>query len=955
MEFWGYDNSSELNSDFNFRIMPMVKNLTGGAFMNAHSGVIGIRPGNQNCIVGADMGWGTMHELGHNFDTSGRTIAEVTNNIMPLYFESLTRTQTRITDQNIWENNTYPKVGLDDYSNNKLYNTSDSTHLAQLAPLWQLYLYDNTFYGKFEQQFRANNYGNETREDIYKSWVVAASDAMQLDLTEFFARHGIRVSDEVAAEISSKYEKPDKKIYYLNDLAMNYEGNGFTENAQVDVKTTNSNGNIKLVFSINEEDKGNLLGYEIRKDGKYIGFTSKDSFIDTSSNLDDDAVYTVTPYDIKLNTLDLIEVEALQPYISSNPIVTVGLGEEFDAKEFVVANDIKGNSIIDSVEVKSDVDTSKVGEYEVVYSVRDSKGAEYISTSKVNVVSRNTSISNLTPVKGTVGWGTVRKNKSISGGTLGLLREGNIVNYSEGLGVHSNSEYIYNLEGKDYDYFESYIGIDKSVVGNTSASVIFKIYVDGEEKFNSGIVKGTAEQQYVKVDVKDAKELKLIVTDGDNGNAQDHANWADARLVTLSSKPEILGENLAYSIGTKIDLMEGITAKDIEDGDLTSQVEIKSSDFVEGKSGVFTIVYTVTDSDGLTSEFTRFIAVTEEEVQLSSLNWKSATIGSGVVRKNRAVSNNTIRLLDENKNVETFATGIGTHSYSEIVYNSEGYDIFDTWVGVDQYVSTKTESSVVFKVYVDGELKAQTDVMKSDTPKERLVVDIRNSNEVKLVVDVADNGNTWDHADWANARFLKVADYDTTELEAVLEKAKGIDLVLYTEETANELKEAMNKGESALTSKDQSVIDEAINAIEKAIEGLVEKVDFSNLEEVIANNSNLNELHYYKDAITAHNALIEEAKEILANENSTQEEIDAIIAKINESSKNLVVRENKVELEKILEEARAMENKDYQEVRWQNFLYGIDYASNIYNNQDATDEEVRSALFTLDYFKSELK
>ena len=840
-------------------------------------------------------------------------------------------------------------------SNNELYNTSDSTHLAQLAPLWQLYLYDNTFYGKFEQQFRANDYGNKTREDIYKSWVVAASNAMQLDLTEFFARHGIRISDEVAQEISSKYEKPDKKIYYLNDLAINYEGNGFTENAQVDIKTTNSDGKVKLVFSINEEDKGNLLGYEIRKDGKYIGFTSKDSFVDTSSNLDDDAVYTVTPYDIKLNTLNAIEVDALQPYISSNPIVTLGLGEEFNPEEFVIANDIKGNSIIDSVEVKSDVDTSKVGEYEVVYSVRDSKGVEYTATSKVNVVSRNTSISNLTPVKGTVGWGKVRKNTSISGGTLGLLREGNIINYSEGLGVHSNSEYVYNLEGKDYDYFESYIGVDKAVVGNTSASVIFKIYVDGEEKFNSGIVNGTTDQQYVKVDIKDAKELKLIVTDADNGNKQDHANWADAKLVTLSSKPEILGEDLAYPIGTKINLMEGITANDIEDGDLTSQVEIKSSDFVEGKSGVFTIVYTVTDSDGLTSEFSRFIAVTEEEVQLSSLNWESATIGSGSVRKNRSVSNNAIRLLDENKNVETFDTGIGTHSYSEIVYNSDGYDIFDTWVGVDQYVSTKSESSVVFKVYVDGELKAQTDVMKSDTPKERLVVDIRNSNEVKLVVDVADNGNTWDHADWANARFLKIADYDTTELEAVLAKAKDIDLTLYTEETANELKEAINKGELALTSKKQSVIDESINVIEKAIERLVKKSDFSSLEEVIANNSNLNQLHYYRDAITAHNALIEEAKEILVNGNSTQEDIDAIIAKINESSKNLIVRENKVELEKKLEEAKTVENNDYQEVRWQNFLYGIDYASNIYNNQDATDDEVKSALFTLDYFKSELK
>ena len=954
MDFWGYDNSSELNSDFNFRIMPMVKNLTGGAFMNAHSGVIGIRPGNQNCIVGADMGWGTMHELGHNFDTSGRTIAEVTNNIMPLYFESLNRTQTRITDQNIWENNTYPKVGLDDYSNNELYNTSDSTHLAQLAPLWQLYLYDNTFYGKFEQQFRANDYGNKTREDIYKSWVVAASDAMQLDLTEFFARHGIRVSEEVASEISSKYEKPDKKIYYLNDLAMNYEGNGFTDNAQVDVKTTNSNGNVKLVFSINEEDKGNLLGYEIRKDGKYIGFTSKDSFVDTSSNLDDDAVYTVTPYDIKLNTLEKIEVRALQPTISVNPVITIELGEEFNPKEYIVARDMKGNSIADSVKVESNVNTSRTGEYQVVYYVEGSGGIKYSATTKVNVVANKTYLSDITATTTQNGWGTVRKDKSINGNAITLRRGEDVITYKKGLGLHSVSEYIYDLEGKDYEYFESYVGADTNSNSNLT-SVEFKVYVDGVEKYNSGIMTRSTEQKYVKVDVKNAKELKLVITDAGNGTDADHGNWADAKLFSMESKPEIIGDNLVYSMDEEIDLMNGIIAKDYEDGDLTSKVEIKSSDFVEGKSGVFTIVYTVTDSDGLTSEFSRFIAVTEEEVQLSSLNWESATIGSGVVRKNRAVSNNAIRLLDENKNVETFDTGIGTHSYSEIVYNSEGYDIFDTWVGVDQHVSERSESSVVFKVYVDGELKAQTDVMKSDTPKERLVVDIRNSSEVKLVVDVADNGNTWDHADWANARFLKVADYDTTELEAVLEKAKGIDLALYTEETANELKEAMNKGESALTSKDQSVIDEAINAIEKAIERLVEKVDFSNLEEVIANNSNLNELHYYKDAITAHNALIEEAKEILANENSTQEEIDAIIAKINESSKNLVVRENKVELEKKIEEARAIENNNYVDVRWSNFQWAIEYANDIYNSQDATDEEVSSALFTLGYFKDELK
>ncbi|XZL26507.1 NPCBM/NEW2 domain-containing protein [Clostridium perfringens] len=825
MGFWGFDNSKEVHSDFNFRIMPMVKNLSGGAFMNAGNGVIGIRPGNQDAILAANKGWGVAHELGHNFDTGGRTIAEVTNNMMPLFFESKFKTRTRITEQNIWKNNTYPKVGLDDYSNNELYNKADSTHLAQLAPLWQLYLYDNTFYGKFERQFRERDFGNKNREDIYKSWVIAASDAMELDLTEFFARHGIRVDDKVKEDLA-KYPKPDKKIYYLNDLAMNYKGDGFTENAKASVSTSGSNGNIKLSFSIDDENKDNILGYEIRRDGKYVGFTSNDSFVDTNSNLDEDGVYVVTPYDRKLNTLKQIEVNAIQPTLSVNPVITLALGEEFKPEEYIVAKDIKGNSLSESVKVKSsNVNTSKVGEYEVVYSLEDSKGNEYTKASKVNVVSRKEYMSDLTPKQASNGWGTVRKDKSISGGVIGLTRDGDFVDYNKGLGLHSNAEYVYDLEGKDYDYFESYVGVDKAM-SSRPASVIFKVLVDGEEKFNSGVMRGTTPQKYVKVDLKNAKELKLIVSDAGDGNTSDHASWGDAKLAVLSSKPVIKGENLAYSMDEKVDLMKGITATDIEDGNITSKVQIKSSDFVEGKSGIFTVVYSVTDSDGLTSECSRTIAVTDKETQLSDLNWKSATIGSGSVRKDRAVSGNQIRLLNEDNSVETFAKGIGTHSYSEIVYNSEGYDVFDTWVGIDRHVSDKKVSSVKFKVYVDGELKAETDVMRIDTPKKRLVVDVRNSKEIKLVVDVADNGNTWDHADWADAKFRNLAEYDASELNKALEEAKKLDLNNYTEESSEALKNAISKGEEALLSKDKETINSALEELNKSMDSLV-KVDLN--------------------------------------------------------------------------------------------------------------------------------
>ena len=100
---------------------------------------------------------------------------------------------------------------------------------------------------------------------------------------------------------------------------------------------------------------------------------------------------------------------------------------------------------------------------------------------------------------------------------------------------------------------------------------------------------------------------------------------------------------------------------------------------------------------------------------------------------------------------------------------------------------------------------------------------------------------------------------------------------------------------------------------------------------------------------------MEEAKKVLENENATQEEIDSIVNKLKESAQKLVVRENKINLENKIKEAKEIKNNDYQSGRWNNFLWAIEYAEGIYNNIDSTDTEVNSALFTLDYMKGELK
>ena len=65
--------------------------------------------------------------------------------------------------------------------------------------------------------------------------------------------------------------------------------------------------------------------------------------------------------------------------------------------------------------------------------------------------------------------------------------------------------------------------------------------------------------------------------------------------------------------------MSGVTAYDIEDGDLTGSVEM-STDFTSEQPGVYDVRYSVTDSDGNTTVETRTVAVTNAAVYASDVS-----------------------------------------------------------------------------------------------------------------------------------------------------------------------------------------------------------------------------------------------------------------------------------------------------------------------------------------------
>ena len=123
----------------------------------------------------------------------------------------------------------------------------------------------------------------------------------------------------------------------------------------------------------------------------------------------------------------------------------------------------------------------------------------------------------------TCGWRTPLVARSVEGGLLALGG----TTYARGLGTHAPSVLAVPLGGRARA-FEATVGLDDEVKGRRSASVEFRVWVDGRLAATSGILRRKTRTARLKVDLAGAQVAVLEVTDGGDGNEGDHADWADA-------------------------------------------------------------------------------------------------------------------------------------------------------------------------------------------------------------------------------------------------------------------------------------------------------------------------------------------------------------------------------------------------------------------------------------------
>lgn len=334
------------SSRLNIRYMRMF----AGAFMYAgglHVGIewgsipglaksVPVKSNNGKYESGNLFGWGIAHEIGHIINQPNYAIAEITNN----YFSILA--QAKETNDSVRFK--YPDVYEKVTSGTK---GRASSVFTSLAMYWQLHLaYDSGYnyktYDNYKDQFdnlffaRVDAYARNTSlapkaenngvaltlpKDVDNTLMRLSCAAAGKNLLDFFERWGM-TPDEGTKAYAGQFEKESRNICYITDEARAYRIEGGKSTAG-SVKVTaelnhvkNSN-QVTLKLSNNASDKNAMLGYEIFRNGKTVGFVSagegETEFTDTIATINNRVfTYEVVGYDKLLQKTDKITLDSIK-------------------------------------------------------------------------------------------------------------------------------------------------------------------------------------------------------------------------------------------------------------------------------------------------------------------------------------------------------------------------------------------------------------------------------------------------------------------------------------------------------------------------------------------------------------------------------------------------------------------------------------------------------------------
>ncbi|MFT8704426.1 S8 family serine peptidase [Bifidobacterium aquikefiricola] len=138
-----------------------------------------------------------------------------------------------------------------------------------------------------------------------------------------------------------------------------------------------------------------------------------------------------------------------------------------------------------------------------------------------------------------------------------------------------------------------------------------------------------------------------------------------------------------------------------------------------------------------------------------------------------------------------------------------------------------------------------------------------------------------------------IADRDTSELQHLVDVAKGLKESNYSPESWKQLAQALGVAEDVLAdaSSTNQQINDAYNALNTAINGLVKvsaKVDTSKLQALVNSLQSLKSKDYTSESWSAFEAAMKQAEQVLVDTNATQDQVNSAYAALLRAQQLLV-------------------------------------------------------------------
>ena len=387
---------------------------------------------------------------------------------------------------------------------------------------------------------------------------------------------------------------------------------------ELDIQASNDNSSRK--YKIKNEEKSEY---------KYVSNTNKEYVRSVS----------VKNEELTLNTNPTVKMKEGKSYIEITEGETIQLTEEVLKEKGLEIEDADKDKI--TLEVKDASDkkiTSFKGTEEGIYDLYITAKDDFGGESKTLNVQLKVNASTVGPT--ITKNGQKLENVTINAGQAFNLMDsvkavdvnGNTVNVSVSsdkelnLDTEQDTTYVITYSATDSRGRKTEESINLTVKGN-KAPVI-------EGVKNHTLKVGDSFDPKAGVTVTDEdKNIELVVESNVNTNipgvykviykATDSGNKTtivessvvvNPKMTTLNKIPVINAQDRIVQLGEKFDPLEGVTATDEEDGDLTKSIKVIRNDVDTKVAGDYTVVFSVTDKQGATAIHEMLVVVNQPPV-----------------------------------------------------------------------------------------------------------------------------------------------------------------------------------------------------------------------------------------------------------------------------------------------------------------------------------------------------